>query len=75
MITDESGVTSIITEELISLVGIYRAEYLDSHGYGKAEVDSIASAFSESMSVEEFVLNAEGCRMAGVELVWFWYLE
>ena len=74
-ITDESGVTSIITDELFSLIGMNRAEYLDSHGYGKAEVDQIVSSFVESTSVEGFVSDAQGSGMASTELEWFWYLE
>lgn len=56
------------------VLGEVRARYLDSHGYGAAEVTKIVSAF-DAPTIEEFVSRAEGCGMSIVELEWFWCLD
>jgi hypothetical protein len=73
-INDPAGVLSHITDDQFMLLGDVRASYLDSHGYGHAEVAKIVSAFN-SGCVEEFVTRAEGCGMSILELQWFWSLK
>ncbi|KAF9789734.1 hypothetical protein BJ322DRAFT_1105594 [Thelephora terrestris] len=73
-IHDESGVVSHLTSEEYRALGSIRAAYLDSHGYGVAEVEQILYAF-EAPTVGEFIGYAEGCGMSVVELEWFWNLE
>jgi hypothetical protein len=67
-------VVSHLTSEEYWALGSIRAAYLDSHGYGIAEVEQILLTF-EAPTVEEFVEYAEGCGMSVVELKWFWNLE
>ena len=50
------------------------ATYLDSHGYGAAEVMRIILALSK-LTIEGFIVRAEGCGMLIIELEWFWDLE
>lgn len=73
-INDRAGVVSYISLESYDILGDVRATYLDSHGYGTAEVLKIIDAFGAG-SVEEFVSRTEGCGMSIVELEWFWALE
>ena len=73
-IHDQSGAVSHLTNKEYRALGNIRAAYLDSHGYGAAEVAMILFAFRAPTS-EEFVTQAEGCGMSVVELEWFWGLE
>jgi hypothetical protein len=73
-INERSGVLSNITEEDVAILGYVRAAYLDSHGYGTAEVARVVSAF-DTWTVEEFILGAQGCGMSILELEWFWNLD
>ena len=70
-ITDRSGVLSHLTTEDYRVLGDARARYLDSHGYGVAEIVKVVSAF-DAPTVKEFIARAEGCGMSIVELEWFW---
>jgi len=72
-INDQSGVFSYVTAEDALILGDIRATYLNSHGYGAAEIIKLVSAF-EATTLEEFVSRAEGCGMSVVELEWFWSL-
>ena len=73
-ITDRSGVLSHVSAEDYRVLGYLRASYLDSHGYGAAEVDKIVLAF-DAPTIEEFVARSEGSGMSIVELEWFWALN
>ena len=56
------------------LFGDNQAAYLESHGYGAAEVSKIAYAFTAG-SFHEFIEEARGCGMSEAELEWFWNLK
>jgi hypothetical protein len=73
-INDRAGVLQNLTNEDYLILGDLRASYLESHGYGAAEVVKIVSAFDSSL-VEEFVTHTQGCGMSIVELEWFWCLN
>ena len=74
-ITDRSGILSHITDEDFNILGDIRARYLDSHGYGSAELAKIVSAFEGATNMDEFISCTEGCGMSIVELEWFWSIE
>ena len=71
-ITNQSGVLSNVTDEDFEILGDIHTRYLDSHGYGSAELVKIVSAFEAATSVEDFISHTEGCGMSIVELEWFW---
>jgi hypothetical protein len=73
-INDRAGVLQNLTNEDYLILGDLRASYLESHGYGAAEVVKIVLAFDSSL-VEEFVTHTQGCGMSIVELEWFWCLN
>lgn len=72
-ITDPSGVNyTTCSSDVKDIVSVMRAEYLDTHGYGKETVEIIKDAFDSATTAEEFVELASGCGMAVAELKWFW---
>ena len=73
-INDQSGVLLHIMAEDHMILGDVCAMYLDSCGYGTAEVVKIVSTF-DSADIQEFIARAEGCGMSIVELKWFWTLD
>jgi len=74
-ITNLAGVTSNITEDVITTIGSSRAEYLNVHGFGSNEIAHIVDAFRRATGVHEFTILAAGCGMAIMELEWFWAIS
>jgi len=73
-IHDQSGVFPQLLDDHYMLLGDTRATYLESHGYGTAEVARIVRAFT-TYNLEEFITQAAGCGMSEAELEWFWNLK
>lgn len=73
-INDRSGILSCLMFKDFNTLGHICATYLDSHGYGAAEVMRIILALSK-LTIEGFIVRAEGCGMLIIELEWFWDLE
>ena len=74
-ITNPAGVTSNITDDVITTIGSPRAKYLDAHGFDSDVVACIADAFDKATNVREFTALAAGYGMAYTELEWFWTLS
>ena len=73
-ITNPAGITSNTTAYTIATVGEFRAEYLDTHGFGPGEIERIVKAFDTASSIHKFTALAAGNGMALMELEWFWRL-